>query len=92
MSSAGTGPEGRSFRSSTSLARADPGPGSGLELAEYRGLGPGHLAQDVGMRRGPDERLWVGIVFGEVVVDDRLQLLHAPEYTTSDAVLRDIAE
>ena len=44
------------------------------------------------MGGGPNEWLGFGVVLGEVVADRRLQLVHAAEDPTANAVLGDVAK
>ena len=50
------------------------------------------LGQDVGSPSGPDERLGVDVVMGDVKIDGQFQLCHAGEAVAPDAVVGDVAE
>src|SRR5207248_1059553 len=52
----------------------------------------GHLLEDSGGRCVPDERLGVGIMVLQVLLDGRYQLGHAREHAAADALRGDQAE
>jgi hypothetical protein len=61
-------------------------------LAQHGGFRPRRFAENVGMSRLPDEGLGVGVMPGEVLVDGRLQFVHAAEDPSAEAILGNVSE
>ena len=63
-----------------------------IEVILFKAAGAADLGEDVGCLGGPDERLWIFVVRGDVLVDGCLQLGHAGEYAAPNTLVRDVAE
>jgi hypothetical protein len=61
-------------------------------LFQQSGFGPRRFTENVGMSCLPDGGLGVGVMPSEVFVDGRLQLVHAAEDPSAEAILGNISE